>query len=140
MRAQRSVGVSVVVAAACFGFTGTTFALEQSTASAALSINAATLAPATGVTAVVNCPNAKKGDILVQWTLSSSAFVSGYTVTRAANGGAAVTVATVSGTSGSYDDTSVTGSTSYAYTVVATYRTWTSPAASAPIVTTAKRC
>src|SRR3954454_2386580 len=134
MRAQRSLAVSLAVTAACLAFTGTTFALEQATTSAALSVSAATLSPATGVTATVNCPNAKKGDVLVQWTPSSSAFVTGYTVTRSANGGAAVTLATLPGTATSYDDTTVTGSTSYVYAVVATFRAWTSQAAAAPTV------
>jgi hypothetical protein len=140
MRAQRSVAISVVVTAACLGFTGTTFALEQATTSSALSVSAATVVPAAAVTATVNCPNAKKGDVLVQWTPSTSPFVTGYTVMRATNGGPATTVATVAGTTTAYDDTAVTGTTTYVYSVVATYRTWTSSATSAPSVTTAKRC
>jgi hypothetical protein len=116
------------------------FGVETSRASGALALATSTLAPATTVTAIVNCPNAKKGDVLVQWSSSPSAFTTGYTVTRAVNGGTPVAIATVAASVTSYDDTTVAGSTTYGYAVVATYRNWTSTPASAPAVTTAKRC
>jgi endoglucanase len=92
------------------------------------------------VTATVNCPNAKKGDILVSWTPSGSSFATGYTVRRTTNGGTPSIVATVAATTTSYDDTTVAGATTYTYSVVATYLSWTSATASAAPATTARRC
>lgn len=117
----------------------TAFAIEQGSASADLALSAATVAPPTGLTAVANCPNTKKGDVLVQWSASASAFVTGYTVLRSVSGGTAATVATLPAATTSYDDTTVAGLTTYGYTVLATYRNWSS----APVVasaTTAKHC
>lgn len=131
------IGVSAaLIASGCL--TGAlAWATETSTVSAAMPVATATLQPPTSVTAVVNCPNKKKGDILVSWTPSASAFTSGYTVTR--SGGAAFTPVAVPATATSYDDTAVTGATTYTYTVSATYLGW-SNGASSPAVKTAAKC
>ena len=138
MRVERAVA-GTVVAAACLISGSGAYALEQVTVAATLSTAAATMSPATAVTATVNCPNAKKGDVLVQWTASPSPFVTGYTVTRTA-GGVTTTLTTLGATATAYDDKTVAGGTTYVYGVIATYRLWTSAAANAPAVTTAHRC
>lgn len=115
------------------------WATETSTASAAVQVATASLQPAQSVTATVNCPNRAKGNVTVAWTPSPSAFTGGYVVSRATGSGAPVQLATLPATATSYVDTTVTGSTTYTYTVTATYDSWTAAASAAP-VTTAKRC
>lgn len=139
MRRRGQFLLLVVVAAVGVARASGAFALERAVAAAQLSLATATVSPVASETATANCPNGKKGDVLVQWAASPSSFVTGYTVTRSVNGAAAATVATLSATARSYDDTTVTGSTTYTYAVVATYRSWTSPAVTAT-ATTAKHC
>jgi hypothetical protein len=104
-----------------------------------MSLTTAALAPPASATATANCPNGNKGDVLVQWPASTSSYAAGYTVSRSVNGGAAVALASLPATALSYDDTAVTGATTYTYSVVATYRSWTSSAVTAT-ATTAKHC
>jgi fibronectin type 3 domain-containing protein len=92
------------------------------------------------VTTKVTCPNRKAGNVLVSWTSSTSAGVTGYQVTRSTNGATPVVIATVGATATSFDDTTVTGSTTYVYGVASTLQAWTSSATSAPAVTTARKC
>lgn len=138
MRLRRVACLATVAGVTAAG-ASTAFAVEQSMASASLSMGTSTVAPPTSPTATVNCPNGKKGDVLVRWTASMSAYVTGYTVTRSANGGAASTLASLPATATSYDDVTVTSSTTYTYRVTATYRAWTSAAATVS-ATTAKHC
>ena len=140
MRLQPLIGVLAVTGATCIFAAYSAFAVETSTRSAALPVGTAALAAPASVSATVNCPNAKKGDVLVQWAPSSSAFVSGYTVLRAVNGGAPVTLTSLPATASTYDDTTIASATSYVYDVVATYQNWTSNAAASPSATTAKHC
>lgn len=100
----------------------------------------ATLQPPASVTTTVNCPNAKKGDILVSWAATTSSFATGYTVSRASNGGPPTVIATVAATTTSYDDVTVVGATTYTYSVVATYQSWTSVSTNAAPATTARHC
>jgi mannan endo-1,4-beta-mannosidase len=92
------------------------------------------------VTTQVTCPGKKKGDALVSWTASTSGGITGYEVTRSANGAAPIVIATVGATTTSYDDTTVTGSTTYVYGVATTLQAWTSGTTAAAAVTTARRC
>jgi hypothetical protein len=61
------------------------------------------------VTTKTTCGGAKKSDILVSWTASTSPSISGYEITRSTNGGPAVVIATVASTATSYDDTTIAG-------------------------------
>jgi hypothetical protein len=130
------IGVSVLVVGGHLSG-ALAWATESSTAVAGIQVSTATLHPPGSVSATVSCPNKKKGDVLVTWTASSSAFTTGYTVTR--SGGAAFTPVSLGAGATSYDDTTVVGATTYTYTVTATYLSW-SAAGSAPAVTTAARC
>ena len=115
------------------------WATETSTAHASLAASTAVLAPPTAVSATANCPNAKKGFVTVSWTASTSGASTGYSLTRATGTGAPVTIATLTATTTSYDDPTVTGSSTYTYAVVATYLNWTSAPAAAT-VTMPKHC
>ena len=92
------------------------------------------------MTTQVTCPGKKTGDVLVSWPASTTAGVTGYTVTRSTNGAAPVVIATVAATATSYDDTAVTGNTTYVYAVASTVQAWTSSTTAAPAVTTARKC
>ena len=140
MHRQPLIGLLAVTGATCVFAAHSAFAVETSTRSAALPVGTATLAAPASVSATVNCPSAKKGDVLVQWAPSSSAFATGYTVLRAVNGGGPATLATLPATASTYDDTTIASTTSYVYDVVATYQRWTSNATASPSVTTAKHC
>lgn len=116
----------------------TAFAVERSVASGSVSMSTATVAAPTSPSATVSCPNGRKGDVLVRWTASTSTYVTGYTVSRSANG-VSSTLASLPATATSYDDTTVAGATTYTYSIVASYQAWTSAAATVS-ATTAKRC
>ncbi|HET7309873.1 MAG TPA: hypothetical protein VFJ17_00945 [Mycobacteriales bacterium] len=142
MRARAvPLGVAVLgLAAALTGALqagGLAWAVETSTVTASLPAATATLQPPTSPSATVSCQNKAKGHILVSWTPTVSAFASGYTVTR--SGGAAFTPVQLNAATTSYDDISVSGSTTYTYSVIATYQNWASTPA-AVTATTAARC
>jgi hypothetical protein len=123
---------------ACSGCltTALAWAGESSTSVAALPASTATLAPPTAPSASATCPNKARGFVLVSWTASTSSFVMGYTVTRA--GGAAFAPVQLPASATSYTDTTVSGATTYTYTVTATYQSWTAGATAAPVTTGAK--
>jgi hypothetical protein len=141
-----SVALGAVAALASVGFTSV---VATSTA-----VSTGTVAPPSGVTAVATCKGKAGGGkggpggggggsagsyVTVSWTASPSSFVSAYNVLRATSGGAPTVVATnVSGTT--WTDTSIAGTTTYAYTVQSAYRGWTASSATPGTVTTAQAC
>ena len=116
------------------------WATVTSTAASALVVATAKLQPPASVTTQTTCGGSKKSDILVSWAASTSPSVSGYQVTRATNGGAAVVIATVASTATSYDDTTITGGNTYVYGVATTLQSWTSGTTTAPAVSTPRKC
>jgi len=134
------------VAVASVGFT--------SAATASTAVSTGTVAPPSGVTAVATCKGKSGGGkggaggggggsagsyVTVSWTASPSSFVSAYNVLRATSGGTPTVLATnVSGTT--WTDTSIAGTTTYAYTVQSAYRGWTASSATPGTVTTAQAC
>jgi hypothetical protein len=71
------------------------------------------------------------------WTATPSTFADGYEIFRATGAGAFVSLATVSGRGTvTYTDKTVAFSTSYSYTVQASYQGWRSIASNAASITT----
>lgn len=141
---MRLSGRTTVIATATVAVLGagavSAWATATSTASGALVVATATLQPPSSVTTQVTCLNNRKGHVLVSWTASTSAGITGYAVTRSTNGAAPVVIATVAATATSYNDTTVTGSTTYVYAVASTVQGWTSSTTAAPAVTTPRKC
>jgi hypothetical protein len=131
-----TAGVAVFAAALLGG--ALAWAQESSTTSASLTVSSAGLTAPANVTVTANCPpTGNQGDVLVTW--SAAAYAKGYIVQRATGTGALVTVATVVAPTTSYDDTTVRGSTTYTYSVIATAGSWTSSPSSGAVTTT-KHC
>ena len=112
--------VAVTVCAALLVSAAAAYAAFTSGASAAQAVSTQTLLSPTSVTPTVaaNCKS-----VSITWTGSASTFETGYTVQR--NGS---TIATLSATATSYNDTTTSRHTTYTYTVLATYQQWSSGA------------
>jgi hypothetical protein len=132
MRGRRLPILLATFAAVMLGTAATALAGFTSLVSASQSISTNTLSPPTAVTATLTsqCKSNKAQEVTVGWTRSASAFTTGYTIQRDG-----VTVAAVSSTTTSYVDNGVGHSTSYTYTVLATYKSWSSAQAAPPITT-----
>ena len=112
-----SQGTTYGYAVQAVGFDGTTTSLPTAPEASATVVTP-WLAPAapTGVTAVAGSPSSAT----VSWTDSSSAWVTGYTVTRSTDGGTTwSTVATLGPTATTYVDNTVTQGGNYQYAVTA---------------------
>jgi len=102
-----------------------------------LTVAAATVAPPTGLGAARNCVRGTYDWVVLSWTATSSAFADGYEIFRATGAGSPVSIATVAGAGTvTYTDTSVAFSTSYTYTVQASYLGWRSVSSNAAAITT----
>jgi hypothetical protein len=132
MRRRRLSILLAILAAVVLGAAATALAGFTGLVSASQSISTNALLAPTAVTATLTsqCKSNKAQQVTVGWTASASAFGTGYTIQRDG-----VTVATVSSTTTSYVDNGVGHSTSYTYTVLATYRSWSSGQAAPPITT-----
>jgi len=130
-RPKLAIAMAVVVCAV--GGTATAaYATFSSGDSAVQAISTQTLQPPTGVAATLTsaCKANKAQQVTVTWTASGSAFATGYTIQRNST-----TVATVSATTTSWIDNTVAHSTTYTYTVLATYQQWSSGATAAAVTT-----
>ena len=107
-----------------------------------LTVSAGTVSPASGLAAARNCVRSKHDWVNLTWTATPSTFADGYEIFRATGAGTPVSIATVSGLGTvSYTDNTVAFSTSYLYTVQASYWGWRSIASNAaPITTPNNRC
>jgi hypothetical protein len=131
LRPKLAIAVAVVVCSV--GGTATAaYAMFSSGGSAIESISTQTLQPPTSVAAALTaqCNKNKTQQVTVTWAGSTSAFATGYTIERDST-----IVATVSAATTSWIDNTVAHSTAYTYTVLATYKQWSS-GAGAPAVTT----
>jgi 1-aminocyclopropane-1-carboxylate deaminase/D-cysteine desulfhydrase-like pyridoxal-dependent ACC family enzyme len=127
------LAIAAVVVVCSVGATATAaYAMFSSSGSAIEAISTQTLQPPTSVAAALTslCNKNKTQQVTVTWTASTSAFATGYTIQRNST-----TVATVSAATTSWIDNTVAHSTAYTYTVLATYKSWSS-GANAPAVTT----
>lgn len=136
MNARRVAIVAVVGTLLAGGVTGVALAAFSGPASTTMAVSSATLQPPGLPAATVTCRGANRSSIALSWAASPSAFVAGYTVTRSANGGPAVTLGSTTTTA--WTDTTITKSTTYVYDVIATYRAWSSPAPPVTATTTNK--
>ena len=116
-------------------------AFTGAAASAGNSFAGDQLQPASGVTATHQCVLAIRS-MRVTWTASPSSWGTTYRVSRSVNGGAWSSVATVAYGTNTWTDSSISGSTSYAYRVRVerTGWTWTSPDAASNTVNTPALC
>lgn len=116
-------------------------AFTGSTASAGNSFAGDSLQPASAVTATHQCVLGIRS-MRVNWTASSSGWATTYRVLRSVNAGAWTSVATVAYGTGTWTDSSVAGSTSYAYRVRVerTGWSWTSSDATSNTVSTPALC
>ena len=132
MRGRRLSTLLAIFAAVVLGTAATALAGFTGLVSASQSISTNALLPPTAVTTTLTsqCKANKAQQVTVGWTGTASAFGTGYTIQRDG-----VTVATVSSTTSSYVDNGVAHSTSYTYTVLATYKSWSSGQAAPPITT-----
>lgn len=124
----------------------------DSSVPASTAVSTGTVAAPTGATATATCKgktgNGKGGGaggsgtgsfVTVSWKASASPFVAAYNILRSANGAPPALVAVgVSGTT--WSDTAIVGTTTYAYTVQAVYRSWTKDSATPATVTTTNAC
>jgi len=102
-----------------------------------LTVGAATIAPPTGVNAARDCVRARHDWVALSWTATPSTFADGYEIFRATGAGSPVSIATVSGQSTvTYTDKTVAFTTSYSYTVQASYLGWRSVSSAAAAITT----
>ncbi len=102
-------------------------------------MTSATLAPATGLTALANCVQKRSSFLTLSWVASTSSRLTGYRISRADGSTPPAVLATVGPTATRYDDTNITKRTTYTYTVEATYLGWASSPATVT-VTTGNRC
>lgn len=107
-----------------------------------LTISAATINPPSGLAAARNCVRGVRDWVELTWTGTPSAFADGYEIFRATGAGSPLSIATVSGQGTvTYTDKAVAFSTSYSYTVQASYQGWRSASSNtAPITTPNNRC
>jgi cellulose 1,4-beta-cellobiosidase len=109
-----------------------------------ISIATATLQPPTGATATqTNCRNNKPVQITVNWTATTSAFATGYTIQRSTtSGGPYNTIGTLPSGTTTYTDTDPTlaYTTTYDYIVQATYQAWTATSNQASLTTLNNLC
>lgn len=130
---RRRLPILVATLAACLlGTAATAFAGFDSLISASQSISTNTLLPPTSVTATLTsqCKSNKPQQITVTWTSSPSTFETGYTIQRDST-----TITSVDATKTSYVDNTVAHATSYTYTVLATYDSWSSGQTGTPTTT-----
>jgi hypothetical protein len=130
---RRKFAIATVLAVFALGGTATAaYSMFSSSSSATQSVSTQTLQPPTGVAATLTsvCKANKAQQVTVNWALSGSAFATGYTIQRDST-----TVATVSAATTSWIDNTVAHSTSYTYTVLATYQQWSSGATAAAVTT-----
>ncbi len=105
-----------------------------------LPVRSASLLGPASLTAAASCNGLLTAKVVLTWPVTTSAFATGYVVTRRLSGaGPYVTVATLPDrTATTYSDPGLVVATTYQYVVVATFRQWTgtSPvaAATAPAV------
>jgi hypothetical protein len=107
-----------------------------------LTVSAGTVTAPSGLAAARNCVRNGHDWVKLTWTATPSTFADGYEIFRATGAGAFVSLATVSGRGTvTYTDKTVAFSTSYSYTVQASYQGWRSIASNAaPITTPNNRC
>jgi hypothetical protein len=128
-----SAAVATALAATVLAAPTAAWARYATTSSAALTVSADVLAPATSVTFTTHCTGGSgKGTVTVDWTASADGHVNSYTA-NLVNGGVVGASTTVSGHNTTEAQVSVprTGLV-YTVTVVAGYAQWTSPTATAP--------
>jgi hypothetical protein len=133
LRRRLPVLVALVLAAVLVT-AAAAYATFTSVGSATQAVSTQSLAPPTGVTTTLTsqCKANKAQQVTVSWTASTSSFVTGYTVQR---NGTTITTLGATATATSYVDNGVGHSTSYTYTVLATYQQWSSGASASPITT-----
>jgi hypothetical protein len=123
---RRKLAVAVALLACVLGGTATAaYATFVSSPSATQAISTQTLQPPTGASAALTsqCKSTKTQQVTVTWTATTSAFATGYTITRSPAFASSVTV---SAATTSWVDNTVAHSTAYTYTVLATYQQWSS--------------
>ena len=116
-------------------------AFVSTTASTGNEFQGDSLQPPSGVTATHQCTLGLRS-MRVTWTASPTAWATTYRILRSVNGGAYNSVATVAYGTNTWTDSSISGSTTYAYRV-RTERTgwsWTSVTAQSNTVTTPGLC
>ncbi len=107
------------------------------TASPAISVSSALLAPPTGLAAANGCVLTIPRVVLT-WTATTSTFATGYQIYRKIGVGAFLPLATVSGrTTTTYTDTPVLVATTYTYYVAASIQGWSADSSSVSITTPA---
>src|SRR3954465_9809892 len=132
---RHKLAAAVALLACVLGGTATAaYATFVSSGSATQAISTQTLQPPTraGAALTSQCNKNKTQQVTVTWTASTSAFATGYTITRSPAFASSVTVsaATTAGV-----DTTVAHSTTYTYTGLATYRQWSSGVTPAAVTT-----
>jgi hypothetical protein len=132
MLGRRFLTVVALGAAVVLGTAATAYATFTKSASAAQSISTQTLLAPTAPSATLTsqCNRNKAQVVSLAWTASASTFTTGYTIQRDG-----VTVGTAPAGATSYVDNTVGHSTTYTYTVLATFQQW-STGVTAPAVTT----
>lgn len=117
---------------------------SKAVAGGPLTIVTATLAPAGGLTSTqTNCRTNKNPEIYVDWSATSSSYVTSYTVERAtASAGPYTSAGTVTAPTTAYTDSSgsLAYSTTYYYRVKAVYHSWGATSAVASVKTLNKNC
>ncbi|MBK5306259.1 MAG: hypothetical protein JJD92_06175 [Frankiaceae bacterium] len=123
------LGTAAALAAVSLAMPGVAQASFSATAAGTAAIASTTLRNGTGLAAA--CAQGAVKGIVLTWTASPDAFVTGYVVRRSINGATPVVLATVSALT--YNDataqTAAKGDT-YSYTIAAVVQSWsTSPSA-----------
>jgi hypothetical protein len=131
LRPKFAIAAAVVVCSVA-GTATAAYAMFSSGGSAIQPVSTQTLQPPTSLASTLTstCNKNKTQQVTVTWTASTSAFATGYTIQRDST-----IVATVSAATTSWIDNTVAHTTAYTYTVLATYKQWSS-GAGAPAVTT----
>lgn len=132
-RRTTSAAVAAAIAATVLAAPTAAWARYTATSSAALSVTADTLAPATAVTFTKHCSFLGIGGntVTVDWTASADSYANAYTVSLSTSSGTAAST-TVSGHNTTEASLAVPKiGTAYTVTVVAGYDQWTSGAAAA---------
>jgi hypothetical protein len=132
MLARRFLRLVVVGAVVVLATAATAYATFTAAGSASQTISTQTLLAPTAPSATLTsqCNKNKAQVVTVAWTASASTFTTGYTIERDG-----VTVGTAPAGATSYVDNTVGHSTAYTYTVLATYKQWSTGVTAAAVTT-----
>ena len=129
--------VAVLVMVVVLAAAAPAVATMGDSATSASTVTTSSLAAPTGVTATAGC-NGLLPKVTLAWTATATTYATGYDVYRAVGAGPASLLTTITPrTTVGYVDSAVVVLTSYTYTVVTRFQSWTKASSTASATTPA---